>query len=97
MDFTSFGGIKKARLRKDGLVNGSLCLWLQDTGGTSTCTLLPDIPAVSYGDTDPLRGQVSGIKYSIVGPTVGSLSVLRNTIYNQVTNEQEFVWVKRKV
>jgi hypothetical protein len=36
-----------------------------------------------------------GIKYSIVRPPVGSLSVLANTIYNQVTNEQEILGMKR--
>ena len=65
--------------------------------GTSTYVLFPDTQAISHGITDPLRGQVSGIKYSIVRPPVDSLPVLANTIYNQVTNEQVVVWVKREV
>ena len=60
MDITSFGGIKKARLRRDGPVNGLPCVWLQDGDGTTPYTLLPDTQAVSYGITDPLRGQVLG-------------------------------------
>jgi hypothetical protein len=34
----------------------------EDEGGTRAYTLLPDTQAVSYGITDPLRGQVFGIK-----------------------------------
>ena len=71
--------------------------YVREEGSHWTYTLLPDTRAVSYGITDPLRGQVSGIKYSIVRPPVGSLPVLRNTIYNQVTNEQEVLGMKRKV
>jgi hypothetical protein len=52
MEITSFGGIKKARLRRDGQVNGLPCKGLQDVGGTSAYTLLPDTQAVSYGITD---------------------------------------------
>jgi hypothetical protein len=52
MNITSFHGIKKARLRRDGQVNGLPCVWLQGMGGTSTQTLLPDTRAVSYGITD---------------------------------------------
>ena len=77
-------------------MDGLPCVCLQDVGGTSTYTLLPDAQAVSYGITDPLRGQVSGIKYLVVRPQVGSLLVLANTKYNQVTNEQEGVGMKRE-
>ena len=50
----------------------------------------PTARPVPYGVID-----IKGIKYLIVRPPVGSLSVLANTIYNQVTNEQEDVWMKR--
>jgi hypothetical protein len=33
-------------------MNGLACLWLQDAGGTCTCTLLPDTQAVYDGITD---------------------------------------------
>ena len=47
---------KKAHLRRDGLVNGWPCVWLQDEGGTRPYTLLPDAHGTS----------TSKIIYSIV-------------------------------
>jgi len=41
--------IKKARLRRDGLEYGLPCVWLQDEGGTSTHTLLPNARPVPQG------------------------------------------------
>ncbi len=82
--------MKNARLFRDGPVNGLPCIWLQDAGGTSAYTLLPDTRAVSYGITD-----IEDKKYSIVWPPVGSLPVLRNTIYNQINNKQEDLRMKR--
>jgi hypothetical protein len=43
------------------------------------------------------RVQLFGICHSIVRPPVGILPVLAYIIYNQVTNEQEVVWMKREV
>ena len=39
----------RVRLRRDGPVNGLPCIELQDVGGTSTCTLLPDARPVPLG------------------------------------------------
>ena len=44
--------LQKARLRRDGFVNGLQCGWLQDAGGTSAYTQLPDTQAISYGITN---------------------------------------------
>ena len=45
----------------------------------------------------PFGDRCLGIKYSNVRPPVGSLSVLANTIYNQVTNEQEVIRLKQMI
>jgi hypothetical protein len=58
--------IKKARLRRDGLEYGLPCVWLQDEGGTSTYTLLPDTRPVPPGYKHPIRAHALGISYSIV-------------------------------
>ena len=86
---------KKPASEETGKMNGLPCVLLQDAGGTSAYSPLPDTQAVSYGITDPLRGQVLGNQiFNCKDPPVGSLPVLANTIYNQVKNEQEVVWMK---
>jgi hypothetical protein len=56
---TSFHGIKKARLRRDGLDEWITVRLVQDAGGTSTHTLLPDAGPV------PLGYWHQGISFSI--------------------------------
>ena len=58
---------------------------------TGCLTDTPRIPVPHPGH------KLQGLGIQLLRPPVGSLSVLRNTIYNQVTIEQEVVWVKREV
>ena len=73
--------MKNARLFRDWLMNGLPCVWLQDEGGTSTCTPLPCCPLRGH------RHQENLIFNCIVPPC--SLLKLASSLYNQLPNEQE--------
>jgi len=94
MESTSFQGNKKKPAS-------------EETGNLIGCRALDcriqvaRVPAPPMPDRCHMRSSIpfgdrrSGIKYSIVRPPVGSLPVLHNTIYDQVTNPHQFDGLKR--